>query len=947
MSNSQSTFLAKPPTNPTRPLDSSMKYYLSPFTFLRWSQAVRLLPIFFFSSSALALVMRENGPEPIIIQIKQPLRHSEHLDNRLDQLRSTHNQHGMQVVNWWAGRKLLVMLSFPPNISHQQAVNVIEGLQQLPAVEKVVAASAYNLEFTRSDFSRAYGPNQTMPDVARRGFDAERFERPVYLPPDEAALARLPHLSNRLIVRWKAEHIWRAEQTGFLQRIANFHNETGCRVIRELRDSPTDMSHILEFDDPTTLANKLRRYMNSGWVEYAQPEFIYYPTAPEPTATPNDPVYNAYPGPQWSLPMIKAPQAWAITTGDPSVIIAVADSGAPVNAAPIFPLVTPHPDLLQNIWSGQNSPSGTRNFYDHNNDVTDDYVGADPNHPVYHGTLMASIIGARGNNALGMSGVAWNTSLMILKVLGPCGTFSNPCPNPPANLESTAFSSSVSGAVSYASQNHATAINCSFAGTFVDEGGFQAYDPVVVAAIGNASQNGYGGTLIVAAAGNNSGTNNDLNGLVRMPTSIPLDNVISVGATTIDDQPASYSNYGIYRVDLGAPGGTDVNPIMGLKPTFDGVSTNIGNYNFNTGTSLSAPHVTGAAALVKSKYRWETCQGIRDRILMGVQHKSQFAPKYRTKGRLDLERALQKRTLFRNISTRAFVGTGDQVLIGGFTISGGNSDGDPSSTPPPLTVAVRARGPSLPITAPKLANPYIELYHSSGKRLALNEDWQDDPVNAGFLTAYGMQPPHQLEAALVKALTPGAYTVVVSASPGTANGIGLVEIYELSGGTSERSRLVNLSTRCFVGTGDNVAIAGTIMGESVDNAALPDRRVLMLGRGRSLSMLDLPSTLQDPLIELYNSAGTLMTSNDSWTDIDGPYVYFPGSSRVFSGNALEEELAPRFFQCKGGGSTPWECVPEEMNESALWPTLRPGAYTVSLRGSGGNTGIGLIELYEN
>jgi hypothetical protein len=199
-----------------------------PSTALRHSPFVMaLVAVLLFSPPLSALVMRENGPEPIIVEIKGSLRQSENLDNHLNQLAALRNQHGMGVVKWWAGQKLLVMLSFPSNFTQQQALNVIDRLERLPIVEKVVAASASNLEFNQKDFVRAFGPNEIIPDVARRGFDAERFNRPVYVPPDEAALARIPHVANRLIVGWKDEHVWRAEQTGFFQRIANLHGANG------------------------------------------------------------------------------------------------------------------------------------------------------------------------------------------------------------------------------------------------------------------------------------------------------------------------------------------------------------------------------------------------------------------------------------------------------------------------------------------------------------------------------------------------------------------------------------------------------------------------------------------------------------------------------------------------------------------------------------------------
>ena len=112
--------------------------------------AASLLGILFFASSSSALVMRANGPEPIIVQIKESLRLSDDLDNRLNEFASARSQNGLSVLKWWAGSKLLVLLSFPPNFTEQRALAVIGKLQQLPVVERVVAASAFNLHFRSS-----------------------------------------------------------------------------------------------------------------------------------------------------------------------------------------------------------------------------------------------------------------------------------------------------------------------------------------------------------------------------------------------------------------------------------------------------------------------------------------------------------------------------------------------------------------------------------------------------------------------------------------------------------------------------------------------------------------------------------------------------------------------------------------------------------------------------
>jgi hypothetical protein len=153
------------------------------------SLLVSALAFVLLSSSAPALVMRENGPEPVIVQIKESVRLSDQLDDRLDELASTYTQDGLQIVQRWAGSKFLFMLTFPSNFTRQKAVNAITRLERLEGVEKVVPVSAYNLHFRSGDFKRSYDPDQAPPDVARRGLDADRIGAPEAAVPEQAALA--------------------------------------------------------------------------------------------------------------------------------------------------------------------------------------------------------------------------------------------------------------------------------------------------------------------------------------------------------------------------------------------------------------------------------------------------------------------------------------------------------------------------------------------------------------------------------------------------------------------------------------------------------------------------------------------------------------------------------------------------------------------------------------
>jgi hypothetical protein len=194
-----------------------------------------------------------------------------------------------------------------------------------------------------------------------------------------------------------------------------------------------------------------------------------------------------------------------------------------------------------------------------------------------------------------------------------------------------------------------------------------------------------------------------------------------------------------------------------------------------------------------------------------------------------------------NLSTRGLVGTGDNVMIGGFIINGA-----------PVRVLVRGIGPSMAALGVPgtLQDPVLRLY--SGQTLiAENDSWQtgECPVEA----SENRKPKDPREACLVKTLNPGAYTAIVSGANGTT-GVGLVDAYYLSGGGT----LTNIATRLSVGTNDNVLIGGFII------AGAPVK-VLVRGIGPSMALapFNVPGTLQDPVLKLF-SGQTVIAENDAW-----------------------------------------------------------------------------------
>jgi hypothetical protein len=244
-----------------------------------------------------------------------------------------------------------------------------------------------------------------------------------------------------------------------------------------------------------------------------------------------------------------------------------------------------------------------------------------------------------------------------------------------------------------------------------------------------------------------------------------------------------------------------------------------------------------------------------------------------------------------NISTRLLVETGDNVLIGGFIVTGTSSK----------SVLLRAIGPSLSLDG-KLANPILELHDASGAVIATNDDWQTNS-NKQEIIDTGIAPTDPLESALLFNLDPGAYTAIVSgASNGT--GIALVEAYDLDLTTD--SKLANISTRGFVQTGDNVMIGGFII------LGNEDENVLIRAIGPSLPLAD---TLADPLLELHDADGSILAMNDNWRDTQEAEIQATG------------------------------IPPTNDAESAIISTLAPGNYTAIVRGVGDTTGLALVEAY--
>jgi glucose/arabinose dehydrogenase len=249
-----------------------------------------------------------------------------------------------------------------------------------------------------------------------------------------------------------------------------------------------------------------------------------------------------------------------------------------------------------------------------------------------------------------------------------------------------------------------------------------------------------------------------------------------------------------------------------------------------------------------------------------------------------------------DISSRANVGTGDNVMIGGFIITGTAGK----------RVIVRGIGPSSNVPG-FLADPVLELHGPTGALISSNDNWKATQQTEIMNT--GLAPGNDLESAIVATLQPDHYTALLLGQGGTT-GVGLVEVFDLD--PAAASKLANISTRAFIQTDDNRLIGGFILGSN--NGA---GKVIIRGIGPSLAQSSVPNPLADPTLELRDSNGTLLQANDNWQDD-----------------------ANQAAQISASGLAPTNPL-----ESAVAASLLPGAYTAIVAGKSGGTGIGLVEIY--
>jgi len=253
-----------------------------------------------------------------------------------------------------------------------------------------------------------------------------------------------------------------------------------------------------------------------------------------------------------------------------------------------------------------------------------------------------------------------------------------------------------------------------------------------------------------------------------------------------------------------------------------------------------------------------------------------------------------------NVATRLQVGTGDNVLIGGFIMRG----------PSPKRLVIRGIGPSTGLGG-ALADPVLELHDSSGATIASNDNW-GDAANKQDIIDLGLAPVSPNESAILATLPSDpnyvSYTAILKGA-NNSTGIGLVEVYDVDSGPG--STLLNIATRGRVDVDPNAMIGGFILGGT------ESKRMLVRAIGPSLAGFGIPGTLADPILELRDSNGALLDSNDDW-----------GSS-------------PNQAEIQASG-----LAPTNPKESAVVRTLSTGLYTAIVRGVSNTAGVGSVEVYQ-
>jgi|Deesub1362B_J571_1020462.scaffolds.fasta_scaffold04818_2 subtilisin family serine protease len=503
----------------------------------------------------------------------------------------------------WTLSQTRVLIKFKPGTPERTRDSILNVLQLKPVKEigqlrmvlcespktaaladlRKAAESIEEVEYVEEDYIYTADEQVTTEEIqAKLSFSLDKLQE-------------MEFAQQRLIVRFRSD--------ATPEQIRQFLQSRGMEKVKEF--TALDLQ-LLRTAPGVAMRAAIVSVAAEAIVEYVEPDFIV-----RALEVPNDPRFSQ----QWGLHNtgqtggtadadIDAPEAWEEQTGSPSVLVGIIDTGIDYR----------HEDLQSNIWVNPGEYGGgkeTNGVDDDGNGYVDDWRGWDfangDNDPMDdngHGTHVAGIVAASGNNGAGVAGVCWKAGLVPLKFL---------------RADGSGYVSDAIEAVLYAADMGIRILNNSWGG--------RQYSRALEDAIRYANDRG---VLFVAAAGND-GENNDTS--PHYPSNYEVANVISVAASTDRDRRADFSNYGEETVDLAAPGERILSTYPGNR------------YEWLSGTSMATPFVTGVAALVAAEFPGIALAPLKLRLLGGVDYLSAWEDLVKTDGRLNAFRALSRKPL--------------------------------------------------------------------------------------------------------------------------------------------------------------------------------------------------------------------------------------------------------------------------------------------------------------
>jgi len=454
-----------------------------------------------------------------------------------------------------------------------------------------------------------------------------------WIAPPRATSDSLPYQPGVVVVRWKDV----ATKASVADGLAA---ELGLTRERAERPVPFDRMRILTEESVPEVVARLNR---DPRIQYAEPNYRVFMEN-----VPNDPLY----GDCWGMNNtgqtggtsdadIDAEEAWDISIGSYDVVVAVLDTGVDYT----------HEDLAENMWINEDEIEGN-GVDDDDNGYIDDVRGWDfeneipePMDDYSHGTHCSGIIGAVGNNAVGVAGVSWRVTIMPLRMIGSQGD--------------DAFCADAAEAFHYAVDNGAHVTSNSWW-----TGGYNCQVVRDAVAYADAAD-----VWVVASCGNGY-RDNDEPGFHHLPSDVETDNVIAVAATDHNDLKADFSNWGAVSVDVAAPG---VDVLSSVWPS---------GYQEKSGTSMAGPHVAGTVALMLSIRPDLTKTEVRQFLFNTVDTLPDFQGPYPTVtgGRINVQRVMQAISGV-PLPPVALAG-GDRTVQAGFPVAlDGSSSFDPNQDP--------------------------------------------------------------------------------------------------------------------------------------------------------------------------------------------------------------------------------------------------------------------------